>query len=383
MESKNQLTVLYIITQLELGGAQKVCLNLFDNVADKNIRTLLIAGPHGPLATDTLKHNPNVYLLSALLQTKNHEGILHEIRCFIKLTRLIRTLKKKYSHMIVHTHSSKAGILGRWAALCAGVPIRIHTVHGYALHAHSSWLAWLFIYPCELFTRFITTHTIYVSHHDQHNGQRMFFIPARTTSLIRAAIDSKPFLAAQRINPTLQPHMLFVFGTVSCFKPQKNLFDLLNAFNTVFQQDSRCRLEIIGDGTLRPQIKKWIDQHNLTTVITLHGWQQNVIPIMQNWHAFVLTSLWEGLPCAVVEARLLNLPVISYATGGVPDVITHNKNGFIVPQGDMATFSQYMLSLMHNRTLHQALSTYQDALHEFDLAHMVNKHKQLYTKLYQ
>lgn len=380
MKHTKEIHVLYIITQLELGGAQKVCLTLFNELKKEKIHTMLIAGPNGPLATDALKQNPDVYLPSFLTQTRS-EGIVHELHCFFGLIHLIRTLKKKYPGLIVHTHSTKAGILGRWASFFAGVKKRIHTVHGYAMHEHSPWLLWLAIYMCELITRWITTHMIYVSTHDSQQGRHLFLLPSHKTSIIRAAVDADTFIAARRTTFILEKGSPFIFGTVACFKPQKNLFDLLEAFHVVYQQNSPCRLEIIGDGTLRPQIEQWIAKHHLQHAITLHGWQQNVAAIMQRWHAFVLTSLWEGLPCAVVEARLMHLPVISYRTGGILDIIIHQKNGLLIAQKDIAGFAQAMQTIMRDNQLYASLSSYADDLLAFDHREMIAEHKKMYLHL--
>lgn len=382
MKHAKEIHVLYIITQLELGGAQKVCLTLFNELKKEGIHTLLIAGPNGPLATDILKQDPDAYLPSFLTQTRS-ESMVHELRCFFGLIRLIRTLKKKYPGLIVHTHSTKAGILGRWAAFLAGVTTRMHTVHGYAMHEYSPWLLWIAIYLCELITRCITTRMIYVSDHDLQQGRRLFWLPAHKISVIRAAVDADTFTAARRTAFVPDKDSPFIFGTVACFKPQKNLFDLLEAFALTYQQHNTCRLEIIGDGALRPRIEQWIAEHNLQQVITLHGWQQDVAPIMQRWHAFALTSLWEGLPCAVVEARLMHLPVISYNTGGIPDIIMHQKNGLLIAQKEIASFAQAMQMIMRDSTLYSELCAYPDGnlLTPFEYRVMVMEHKKIYENI--
>ncbi len=177
-------------------------------------------------------------------------------------------------------------------------------------------------------------------------GSRLFPRFTRKHSIIRAAVEGEQFYqpaVAVSIPSSTQP---FIFGSVSCFKPQKNLFDLLSAFERVYAHEPRARLEIIGDGVLRPHIEQWVCERNLERVITLHGWKQLVAPIMKTWHTFVLSSLWEGLPCVVVEARLLRLPVISYDTGGICEVITDQENGLLYKQGDWHGLSHGMLRMM-------------------------------------
>lgn len=386
MKQKNNIHVVYIITKLELGGAQKVCLELFNGLKKADISSHLISGAHGTLI-DEVKQNDHVILLDNFKREFSCSAILSELRCMWHIIKKLRCLKKANPTIIVHTHSTKAGIIGRWAAWFAGIKIRIHTIHGYGFHAHQSWLVWTAMYIPELITNIITTHFICVSSADVATGTRLFPFFAHKHSLIRAAIDQKQFYTPARVT-SMHTAMVdtptknaFTFGTISCFKPQKNLFDLLNAFALVNRRNLHTRLEIIGDGEQRQAIEHWIEKHNLTHAITLHGWQEHVAPVMLTWDAFVLSSLWEGLPCAIAEARLLKLPVICYDTGGIKDIIIHEKNGLLYKQKDWHALAYGMLDLMHDKKLYTRLKTYTDNLDSFKREHMIDKHIALYKQL--
>lgn len=230
-------------------------------------------------------------------------------------------------------------------------------------------------------TSFITTHFVCVSSEDVKTGIKLFPRFAQKHSIIRAAVDTQQFIPAKKCAAFPLQNTPFIFGTIACFKKQKNLFDLLTAFAHVHAKQPNTRLEIIGDGTLRPQIEAWIKNHNVAEFITLHGWQSSVAPIMLTWHAFVLSSLWEGLPCAIIEARMLKLPVLSYNTGGIHDVIISGENGFLYSQGNWHDLAQGMLSLTHNPNLYTKLQHYPDDLHDFDTQHMIKEHLELYKDL--
>ena len=101
---------------------------------------------------------------------------------------------------------------------------------------------------------------------------------------------------------------------------------------------------------------------------------------MSPWNAFVLSSLWEGLPCAVVEGRMLKLPVISYNTGGISDVIMHNKNGFLCEQKNWQKLAEYMLQLMRNEQMYNERAQFRDDLTNFQNTYMVQQHKLLYYR---
>ena len=372
------INVLYIITKLELGGAQKVCLSLVRGLQKAGANAILISGTQGKLVNQA-KELSNVILIDNLKREISFNLLFHEIKSFIILIKQIRKLKKIYPNLIVHTHSTKAGIIGRWAALFAGIKIRIHTIHGYAFHSHQNKIKWAIIYIFELFASVITTHFVCVSSEDVKTGIKLFPKFSKKYSIIRAAVDYNKF--AKFNVATKTNDQKFIFGTVACFKKQKNLFDLLKAFEIAHTKNKNCFLEIIGDGDLRNEIEQWIAEHNIQHNVTLHGWQHNVAEIMLNWNAFVLSSLWEGLPCAVIEARLLKLPVLAYNTGGIHDVIIQGKNGFLYQQGDWQEMANGMLKILDDKNLYQNLQNYTEDLTEFHNAKMVKKHIELYQKL--
>ncbi len=203
---------------------------------------------------------------------------------------------------------------------------------------------------------------------------------AKKHSLIRAAVEWEKFTAAKKTTMP-EENKIFTLGTVACFKKQKNLIDLFKAFNLTHAQNPNCKLEVIGDGILRPELENWIKEQNLQSKIILLGWQKNVAEFMINWNAFVLSSLWEGLPCAIVEARLLKLPVISYNTGGIKDIIIQGKNGFLVDQGNWQSLAQCMSTLIQDKKLYANLKKYNEDLSDFHDTKMIQNHLNLYRNL--
>ncbi len=376
MKKKGNVPIVYIITKLELGGAQKVCLSLFQELEKKEHETWLISGTEGPLVA-TVQHLPNVILLPWLTRECSWRTIGNEFRSFFAIMGELKKLKKKHPDIVVHTHSTKAGYLGRWAAFFAGISQRIHTVHGFGFHDHQSRLGYAFAYLLELLTSSITTHYICVSSKDQATGTRLLPRFASKSSLIRAAINDDHFYPALSATQSYEAQH-FIFGTVSCFKKQKNLFDLLMAFEQVYQHHPRARLEIIGDGYLRHDIEEWIASHDLEPAITLHGWKDDVASYMKHWHVFVMSSLWEGLPCAAVEARFLKLPVLSYNVGGISDLIISGKNGFLYEPRNIQQLAQGMNSLITNKALYQKLKVYTEDLSAFTRNAMILQHSILY-----
>ncbi len=378
--------VVYIITKLELGGAQKVCLSLFSNLRKKLFNGCSLISGSGGVLVDSVKGIDSVYLLDSMEREVGFciKKIFQECKTFFSIISILREIKKKHKNVIVHTHSTKAGIIGRWAAFFAGVKIRMHTVHGYGFHNYQSRLIWLFIYVLEFFTSLITTSFICVSKHDQETGERFFPYFSKKSTIIRAAVEDEKFYPANLFIEGKSSIDDIIIGSISCFKPQKNLIDLLKAFNEAKsivpkEISKRLRLQIIGDGVLRSNLESWIIQHNLATHVDLLGWQGDVAFWMQSWSIFALSSLWEGLPCATIEARLCKIPVVAYDVGGIKEVIHCGKNGFLVPPGDWMFLAKKIAEIVTCQESLHTMKNHSDELEEFKNMAMANEHLKLYT----
>ena len=369
--------VLYVLTKLELGGAQKVCLSLLEGVAAQGGVSALVSGKEGALVAEASRHK-NVLLLQSLVREVGLLSLYSELVTFYRLIKHMRALQKVHPNLVVHTHSTKAGLLGRWAALLAGVRYRVHTVHGFSFNDFQSRLRWLVTYFCELITAPIITHFVCVSHQDQNTGSRLLPGFGRKSSIIRAA-------AGHHITPaTRAPSGRVVFGSIACFKPQKNLLDMIRAFAQVCKQWGNGplpMLEIIGDGASRGELEAAIAGYGLTRQVRLLGWQSNVTRYLHTWDVFVLSSLWEGLPCSIVEARMAHLPVVAYNVGGIAEVIFDGVNGYLIPPKDWQALAHKMLLVGRNTTQRAALGEHADNLHDFLESVMVKNHIQLYKTL--
>lgn len=374
--------IVFILTKLELGGAQKICLTLMKGLVEKGYTCSLISGSEGPLVQETQQFS-SVFLLDDFKREIGLNFIIQESKTFKQIIQILKHLKQQHPNLIIHTHSTKAGILGRWAAFFAGIKNRIHTVHGYGFHAAQNNFAWLATYILECMTAPISTHFICVSNTDAKTGMKLLPGFKKKYSIMRAAVDTRAFASSIRSQTSEQQTV--VIGSVSCFKPQKNLLDLLRAFCHVYtiakNYGINVKLEIIGDGTQRELLEAWIDSHSLSSAITLYGWQNNVASIMQSWDVYAMSSLWEGLPCAIIEARLCALPVVCYNVGGIAEVIIDGQNGFLLTPHDWQGLAEKLLLLVTMPMLRLSLSYFPDNLSAFEISTMVDSHIRLYETL--
>ena len=376
-------TVCHVITKLELGGAQEVALYVVSHLDRSKFRPLLVTGPGG-LLTDEAKALPgvDVHILSSLARRVH---ALEDLAAFVELIRLFRCLRPT----IVHTHSSKAGILGRWAAWCARVPVIVHTIHGYGITpAQPSWLRWVLIL-LERMTGWITTHWIAVAQADIEKGIEWGLFDRTKVSVVRPGIDPEPFQAA--IDATTR-HALraefgagpadYLVGTVACLKPQKAPEDFVAVAKRVCDVVPEARFVLIGDGDMRLRIESLIEVNGLCKRLYLAGWRRDIPTAMKAFDVFLLTSHWEGLPRVLLEARTIGLPVVATRVGGVGEVIVQGRHGWLSDPGDVAGLSAQLIRVLQSRDGQpQGRSQSVEILpKEFHLEEMVKQYESLYDR---
>lgn len=377
-------TVCHVITKLELGGAQEIALYAVSHLDRSKFRPFLVTGPGG-LLTDEAKILPgvDVHILSSLARRIH---ALADLVAFVELIRLFRRLRPT----IVHTHSSKAGILGRWAAWCARVPVIVHTIHGYGITpAQPPWLRRILIL-LERMTGWITTHWIAVAQADIEKGIEWGLFDRTQVSVVRPGIDPQPFQTA--IDATTR-HALraefgagpadYLVGTVACLKPQKAPEDFVAVAKQVGDAVPEARFVLIGDGDLRRRIESLIKQSGLHNRLHLAGWRRDISTAMKAFDAFLLTSHWEGLPRVLLEARTIGLPVVATRVGGVEEVIVQGRHGWLSDAGDIAGLSAQLIRVLQSRDgqPHGCSQSVEALPKEFHLEEMVKQYESLYDRL--
>lgn len=376
-------TVCHVITKLELGGAQEVALYAVSHLDRSKYHLLLVTGPGG-LLTDEAKTLPgvDVHILSSLARRVH---VLADLVAFLALIRLFRRLRPT----IVHTHSSKAGILGRWAAWCARVPVIIHTIHGYGITPAQPFLLRRALILLERMTGWITTHWIAVAQADIKKGIEWRLFNQTQVSVVRPGIDPQPF---QIGIDAITRHALraefgagpaeYLVGTVACLKPQKAPEDFVAVAKQVCEVVPEARFVLIGDGDLRPRIESLIKQSGLHNRLHLAGWRRDVSTVMKVFDAFLLTSHWEGLPRVLLEARTIGLPVVATRVGGVEEVIVQGRHGWLSDAGHIAGLSAQLIRVLQSRDdqPHGCSQSVEALPKEFHLEEMVKQYEALYDR---
>jgi glycosyltransferase involved in cell wall biosynthesis len=374
-----RIKILLVITKLELGGAQKQLLKLIAGLDKIRFEPYLFTAEEGLLIPDAeavpgLEIKKSKYLERSLNPLKDILAFL-EIRAFIKSNKID----------IVHTHSSKAGILGRWAARSAGVKNIIHTVHGWSFNDYQHPAQKNALIALEKTAAKFTSRLIVVCQHDKICGLKNRIGKEAKYSIITYAIRHEEFsLNRKGAKEELgfSPQHLVV-GMVSCLKPQKSPQDFIRLAYLGRDIVPQLRFVLVGDGPLRKDVERLIDKLNLEKQVLLVGWRRDIPRLLAAFDILALTSLWEGLPIVALEAMAASLAVIVTDTGGVAEVVRDGETGFLVLRGDIVGMRQRLALLLKDAALREKLgeAARNSIASSFHLGEMVRKHADLYSAL--
>ncbi len=344
-----KLKVLHIITRLELGGAQKNALAILTNLPQDKYEAHLLTS--SGLLEDEARAIPGLRLKLLPFLRRRPNPIL-DILAFFSMAYYIRTNKID----IVHTHSSKAGILGRLAAKTVGVKAIFHTIHGWGFHdLRRSFFNDLYIF-LERLTAKITVKLIAVTESDIQKGLDNRIGVEKQYCLIRCGIDRDRFKAIGQqdilnVKNSLGLKEEKVVGMVACLKPQKNPLDFIRCARLIVNDDPQVKFLLVGDGVLRPQVEREIQKNGLTEDVFLLGWRRDMGAIMSIIDVLVLTSLWEGAPLVFLEAMCFSKPIVAYDICGAGELVKDNVNGFLVCPRDTEGLAQKVNLLLANREI--------------------------------
>lgn len=378
----NKIKVVHLITKLELGGAQVNTIYTYENLDQSQFETYLISGPGGIL-TDKVEKKENFIIIDSLVREIN------PLKDFKTLRQLMKLLKK-IRPQVIHTHSSKAGILGRVAARLTRVPAIIHSVHGFPFSPFQSFLKRTFFTTAEKIVSRITRHFVFVSNDDIQIARQKKLV-RDNYSLIRSGFPFKKFLQ-NTPDPLIQRKRFnikeddFVCGVIAPFKPQKGLFHLVEIAARVLEPgktDKNIIFLICGDGDLRPAIEEKLKEKNILQYFRLPGFLFDVEKAVHIFDLGVSTALWEGLPQSLVQLRIKKKAAVVSDINGNREVIQNDKNGFLVPVTDYDTFAAKILRLIDDDPLREQLARFGDDYSPWDADNMVREQEKLYHRLVQ
>jgi len=308
--------------------------------------------------------------LTDLLPQIRHEringfsGSIHPLRD-LEAYWQIRKVLRKFKPDIVHTHTAKAGLLGRMAAAAEKVPVIVHTYHGLLFHGYYNRTISGLIVKLERWLATKTTRIIALSVTQQQqivNEYRICKAEKITVVPLGIALDMFANNREQKRTDFRNRYRLskdeIAVGIVGRIVPVKNHLFFLKVAKAMQQSNLNIRFFIIGDGQLRKKLQTVCDEWQLdytyfpeeprVATITFTSWITEVDKAMAGLDVIALTSFNEGTPVSLMEAQAASRPVIATKAGGIDDIVKNNVTGFTVPQGDVQFFAERLSYLASN-----------------------------------
>ena len=376
-----RIKVAHVVTRLDLGGAQQNTLHTVRSLDPSRFDAVLVCGEGGLLDAEVRADRAvrAVWVPSLVREVS-------PLKDFLALLELIKVLRDERPD-VVHTHSSKAGILGRLAAAWAGVPVVVHTYHGFGFHDRQHPRVKAAYVALERLCARLTTRLVFVSQSNARYAEAHGLGPAEGATVIRSGVRLADFPArvdadALKMSAGIGRHKLLVVS-IGNLKPQKNAGDFVAACAKTAAKVPEARFVFIGDGPQRTALQAKALALGLGDRLTFLGWRRDAAQWLAAADVFAMTSLWEGLPRALVEAMRTGLPSVCYATDGVTDILADGENGFLVRPGDVDAFAERLVGLLTDADLRRRLGARAAATigSEFDIDGMVRAQEALYERL--
>jgi len=348
--------VIHIITRLILGGAQEntllTCRGLLRTGRyDVTLVTGPAIGPEGELLEQARAWGVPVEVVPEMRRELNP---LHDWRSFAKIRRLLAAAKPD----IVHTHSSKAGIIGRFAARKEHVPVIVHTIHGLPFHPYEKW--WKNYLYVDLETRAAECSDAIVCVADAMSAaaQRAGVAAAGKFHTIYSGMALEPFLRRDYDTEGLRRRLGIqadepVVGKVARLAPLKGYEFFIRAMQGILLHVPKAKFMCVGDGPAGEAIRRMVWDAGLQNRVVFTGLvPASQIPLyISAMDVVVHASLREGLARVIPQALLMEKPVVAYDVDGAPEAIEDGVTGFIVPAESVLELSQKTIALLKDKEL--------------------------------
>lgn len=381
------MRVTHVITRLIVGGAQENTVSSVLGLSRlPDIQIKLISGPGiGPEGSMESCFDSGAGILEILPELVRPVSPWKDLVALRKLTHLMRA----HPPQIVHTHSGKAGIVGRLAASKAGVPVIIHTIHGPSFGPFQGKVANVVFTGAERVAAKVTTHFVTVADamRDQYLAKGIG-TPAQYTRIL-SGFDLQPFLNAENSRElrarTGIPEKAFVIGKLARLTHLKGHEELVEAAPEIVRRCPEAVFLFIGGGDLRSKIEERIKALGIAdkfffTGLLLPG---QVAPYIGMMDMLVHLSRREGLARALPQALAAGKPVVAYNCDGAKEVCLEGQTGFLVSPGDLSGLVSRICEIAQNPELKLRLGRAGRAFvaERFSVERMVSDLHELYVRL--
>ena len=377
---KSKIKILHVITHLPIGGAQDNTLYTVELLDKEKYDISLCCNLDGELV-ERAKKIEAVKLFDIPFLCREVSPY-RDIRAFLSLYKLF----KKEDFTIIHTHSSKAGLLARLAAVLNKTPIVIHTIHGFAFNDFMNiFKKNFFIYLEKLLAKW-TDVLITVSNLNKKKIIDLNIAQENKIKNIYSGIDLNLFTNKRnndfRKELNLENNHILL-GSVGRLSDQKDPITMIEAFGIISKPFPNAHLALVGDGELKGKILEKIDQLKLDGKVHLTGNKNNPWSVYHSMDLFIMSSIYEGLGRSITEALSCGVPVVCTDVEGVPEIVRDNITGILVPPKDANKLADGIIRTLNDMETAKKMAEEgrRFVKDNFDVNKMVNDIDSLYNTL--
>ncbi len=343
------IRVLRLIARLNVGGPALHVALLTARLGPPEYESILVCGSVGAEEGDMRYYAESLGVEPIIIPELGRA--LHPARDLVtlwKVYRLIRRLRPD----VVHTHTAKAGFVGRLAARLAGVPIIVHTFHGHVFQGYfGKRQTQLFLWLERLIGRMTDVILTLTGDLRDELADVYRIAPKEKIRILPLGLDLEPYARTPRRTGDFRrawgiPPAAPLAGIVGRMVPIKNHDLFLRAAAAVKRALPEAHFVIIGDGETRAAAEAQVEALGLRGAVTFTGWQRDVAPAYADMDVLVISSDNEGTPTAVIQALAGGCPVVCTAVGGIPDLLEGGALGALVPPGDEAALAGAMIAAL-------------------------------------
>jgi len=341
------IKILYIL-EATSGGTQKHVIDIAKKIDKSEFKIDLVY---------STKRNSNFSPLSKDIFNETYglpisrSGSFSDIKNILRIRKII----KQNNYDIVHCHSTKAGFVGRLAAFISKHPNVVYSPHGFMFCDTRIQLRRLLYLYLEKYLGYITNKIIAVSGSERDLALKHNIVPNEKIITLYNSIDPSDYDDYEYVNKVpeklLQRNEDIILGTVGRLYYQKDPFTLIKSFKIINNYFPNTKLIFVGDGPLLDKCRKLIASLNLQDRIQLEGFQKNSKAYYKIFDIFVLSSHYEGLPYALLEAMIMGIPSVGTDVVGITDLIISGETGYLVNEEDHVALAKSVISLLENPSL--------------------------------
>jgi glycosyltransferase involved in cell wall biosynthesis len=384
-ETRGKIKIVHIITRMDRGGAPDIVRLLFEKLPSDTFDLTLIYGRTLQPSLKILEFIQKLGVRAICVPTLRRD--INPFYDFIAWLKLISILRKGRFD-VVHTHTAKAGFLGRVAAKMAGAHRVIYSPHGHDFYGYFGKWGSRMVVCAEKFAALFCDRIHALTELEKKDFLSFYICFASKIEVISSGVELDALRPTQRLingmkNEFLEGEKIYLVGMVGRLEPVKGPVYFIEAAKLVLRKKKNVKFYVVGEGSLRGALEKEVREAGIEERFIFTGWKEDVSAILFTLDLLVLPSLNEAVGRSALEAQAAGVPVVATRVGGVSEVIKDGVTGVLVEPKSAPALASAILSLLNDEakriSMGEAGRGWVDE--RFSDRTMADKFKQLYSDL--